>query len=126
VALIWQICHKVENLFSCAIQSASVISGFRARNRASSCRTDSPKLLAHGEISGWPEIMGAADDAGRKLDTRQFPELNAVFYTARPSEFINMRIMALSLLACDDAQLEPAFGTDRVIGSVTFSAAAYL
>jgi hypothetical protein len=65
-----------------------------------------------------------ADDAGRKLDSRQFPALNAVFYTARPSEFITMRIMALSLLARDDAQLEPVFAADSGIGNATFPAAA--
>jgi hypothetical protein len=76
-----------------------------------------------GRYRGGQKSWEQADNAGRKLDSRQFPELNAVFYTARPAEFISMRIMALSLLACDDAQLEPAFGADRVIGNVTFPAA---
>jgi hypothetical protein len=30
------------------------------------------------------------DEEGKKLDPRQFPEPNAVFYGARPSEFIKM------------------------------------
>lgn len=77
-----------------------------------------------GRYRGGRKPWEHPDDAGRKLDSRQFPELNAVFYTARPSEFISMRNLALSLLACDDAQLEPAFNADRVIGNVTFPAAA--
>ena len=68
------------------------------------CRTDFLDSSLMGRYRGGRKTWEQADDAGRKLDSRQFPELNAVFYTARPSEFISMRIMALSLLACDDAQ----------------------
>jgi hypothetical protein len=60
------------------------------------------------------------DPHGRKLDPRQFPELNAVFYTADPAAFIKMRIEALSLMACDDESLAPAFASNRMIGSVSF------
>ena len=61
-----------------------------------------------------------ADAEGRRLDTRQYPELNAVFYSADPAAFINMRIEALSLMACPDQQLVSAYQTDRRIGSVSF------
>lgn len=73
-----------------------------------------------GRYRGGKKSWQNPDDSGRKLDSRMFPELNAVFYTARPSEFINMRINALTLMACDEATLEPAFKTEREIGSVSF------
>jgi hypothetical protein len=61
------------------------------------------------------------DDAdGKKLDTRQFPELNAVFYTADPSDFIKMRVKMLSLVGTPDVFLGPAFAVDRRIGSMAF------
>jgi hypothetical protein len=59
------------------------------------------------------------DDAnGKKLDPRQFPELNAVFYTADPAEFIKMRVKMLSLVGSPDVFLGPAFAVDRRIGSM--------
>jgi hypothetical protein len=60
------------------------------------------------------------DEQGKKLDPRQFPELNAVFYSADPSEFIKMRVQALTLMACHDAFLAPAFAVSRQIGSMSF------
>jgi hypothetical protein len=45
---------------------------------------------------------------GRKLDPRQFPELNAAFYMADPADFIRMRIEVLSLMACEDEDLRRA------------------
>ncbi|MGV0043018.1 hypothetical protein ACRU13_02270 [Mycobacterium colombiense] len=58
----------------------------------------------------------APDEQGRVLDPRQFPELNAVFYSADPSEFIKMRIDSLALMACTDEVLAPAYGSNRPIG----------
>ena len=58
----------------------------------------------------------APDEQGRVLDPGQFPELNAVFYSADPSEFIKMRIENLALMACMDEVLAPAYGSDRPIG----------
>jgi hypothetical protein len=43
-----------------------------------------------------------------------------VFYTADPAEYIKMRIESLSLTACSDELLTPAFGSDRVIGNAHF------
>lgn len=40
-----------------------------------------------------------------------------MFYNADPAEFIKMRIESLSLMACTDEQLAPAFGADRVIST---------
>lgn len=59
----------------------------------------------------------APDEQGRVLDPGQFPELNAVFYSADPSEFIKMRIDSLALMACTDEVLAPAYGSDRPIGN---------
>lgn len=56
------------------------------------------------------------DGQGRVLDPAQFPELNAVFYSADPSEFIKMRIESLALMACEDEVLAPAYGSKRPIG----------
>ncbi|WP_425005767.1 hypothetical protein [Mycolicibacterium sp. S3B2] len=56
------------------------------------------------------------DAEGRVLDPGQFPELNAVFYSAEPSEFIKMRIENLALMACTDEALAPAYGSDRPVG----------
>ena len=56
------------------------------------------------------------DHEGRVLDERQFPELNAVFYSTDPSEFIKMRIENLALMACKDEVLSPAYGSERPIG----------
>jgi hypothetical protein len=55
------------------------------------------------------------DAAGRRLDPRQYPEFNAMFYGGDPAEFIKMRIESLSLMACSDEQLTPAYGSDRLI-----------
>ena len=71
---------------------------------------------------GSPKPWEKPDGKGRWLDARQYPELNAVFYSADPAGFINMRIEALSLMACQDDKLAPAYRTDRRIGSVTFRA----
>lgn len=60
------------------------------------------------------------DDQGRLLDPRQFPELNAIFYNADPSEFIKMRFRVLSLMAVPDPFLAPAFAVDRQIASIRF------
>lgn len=60
------------------------------------------------------------DDQGRLLDPRQFPELNAMFYNADPSEFIKMRFRVLSLMAVPDPFLAPAFAVDRQIASIRF------
>jgi hypothetical protein len=67
---------------------------------------------------GGPKPWEKQDDDGRKLDTRQFPELNATFYTARPAEFVNMRINMLSLVACSDEILASAFASERRVGDV--------
>lgn len=60
------------------------------------------------------------DGQGRLLDPRQFPELNAMFYNADPSEFIKMRFRVLSLMAVPDPFLAPAFAVDRQIASIRF------
>jgi hypothetical protein len=46
--------------------------------------------------------------------------VNAVFYTAHPSELIKMRVEVLTLMACHDAFLAPAFAVSRRIGSMSF------
>jgi len=61
-----------------------------------------------------------ADTEGRKLDVRQYPELNAIFYTANPSEFVKMRIDALSAMAAPDVFLGPVFAINRPIASMVF------
>ena len=70
-----------------------------------------------GKYRGGPKPWEKNDAQGRRLDPGQYPELNATFYTARPAEFVNMRINVLSLIACTDEQLAPAFGADRKIGA---------
>lgn len=67
-----------------------------------------------------------ADTEGRKLDVRQYPELNAIFYTANPSEFVKMRINALSAMAAPDVFLGPVFAINRPIASWSFPASLYL
>ncbi len=62
------------------------------------------------------------DPKGRLLDPAQFPELNAVLYTADPAEFIKMRIESLSLMAGTDEQLAPVFAADKLIGPAHFGA----
>lgn len=64
----------------------------------------------------------APDDQGRVLDQSQFPELNALFYTASPSDFIRMRINVMALIAAPDSSLAPAFAVDRELGSVRVTA----
>ncbi|MDP7703356.1 hypothetical protein [Mycobacterium sp. TY815] len=44
--------------------------------------------------------------------------MNAVFYMADPADFIRMRTEALSLMACQDEDLQPAYGADRTIGTL--------
>jgi hypothetical protein len=79
-----------------------------------------PRLASMGTYRGGSKPWEEEDDAGKKLDPRQFPELNAVFYTAQPSEFIKMRIQALTLMAAQDPFLAPAFAVSRQIGSMGF------
>lgn len=62
-----------------------------------------------GSKKAWAE----PDAQGRVLDERQFPELNAVFYSADPSEFIKMRVESLALMACKDEPLLPH--TDQTV-----------
>jgi hypothetical protein len=73
-----------------------------------------------GRYRGGSKPWEEDDEQGKKLDPRQFPELNAVFYSADPSEFIKMRVQALTLMACHDAFLAPAFAVSRQIGSMSF------
>ncbi|HXO52447.1 MAG TPA: hypothetical protein VN888_15785 [Mycobacterium sp.] len=63
-----------------------------------------------GRYRGGRKPWEAGDAGGRTVDPRQYPELNAVFYGGDPAEYIKMRIEALSLMACSDAQLSLAFG----------------
>jgi hypothetical protein len=79
-----------------------------------------PTLSAYGEVPGGSKPWQDDDADGKKLDTRQFPELNAVFYTADPSDFIKMRVKMLSLVGTPDVFLGPAFAVDRRIGSMAF------
>ena len=73
--------------------------------------------MLRGEISRWETAQPwkKGDAAGRRLDPRQYPEFNAMFYGGDPAEFIKMRIESLSLMACSDEQLTPAYGSDRLI-----------
>jgi hypothetical protein len=73
-----------------------------------------------GKYRGGPKPWEKDDPKGRRLDPSQYPELNAVLYTADPAEFIKMRIESLSLMACTDEQLGPAFAADRMIGAAHF------
>jgi hypothetical protein len=75
-----------------------------------------------GKYRGGHKPWEKNDPKGRRLDSGQYPELNAVFYGADPAEFIKMRIESLSLMACSDEQLTPAFSADRVIGTARFGA----
>jgi hypothetical protein len=68
-----------------------------------------------GKYRGGPKPWENDDPKGRRLDPGQFAELNAMFYSADPAEFIKMRIESLSLMACSDEQLAPVFGADRAI-----------
>lgn len=70
-----------------------------------------------GKYRGGSKPWEKNDPKGRRLDPGQYPELNAVFYTADPAEFIKMRIESLSLMACSSEQLAPLYGTDRTIGA---------
>jgi hypothetical protein len=56
------------------------------------CQPDSLDSRPMGKYRGGSKSSEEDDEEGKKLDPRQFPELNAVFYTARPSEFIKMRV----------------------------------
>jgi hypothetical protein len=53
------------------------------------------------------------------LDPGQYPELNALFYTADPSGFIKMRIESLSLMACSDDLLNVTARFTRTAGGPT-------
>ncbi|ART70910.1 hypothetical protein BTO20_22330 [Mycobacterium dioxanotrophicus] len=73
-----------------------------------------------GKYRGGSKPWEKDDPKGRRLDPGQYPELNAVFYTADPAEFIKMRIESLSLMACSDDRLAQLYGSDRMIGPVHF------
>lgn len=75
-----------------------------------------------GKYRGGPKPWEKGDPKGRRLDPGQYPELNAVFYTADPAEFIKMRIESLSLMACSDDQLAPLYATDRTVGAAFLGA----
>lgn len=75
-----------------------------------------------GKYRGGPKPWEKDDPKGRRLDPGQYPELNAVFYTADPAEFIKMRIESLSLMACSDDLLAPLYGTDRTVGAAFLGA----
>jgi hypothetical protein len=75
-----------------------------------------------GKYRGGAKPWEKDDPKGRRLDPGQYPEMNAVFYTADPAEFIKMRIEALSLLAGTDDQLAPLFAADRMVGAAHFGA----
>lgn len=75
-----------------------------------------------GKYRGGPKPWEKDDPRGRRLDPGQYPELNAVFYTADPAEFIKMRIESLSLMACSDDQLAPLYATDRTVGAAFLGA----
>jgi len=55
------------------------------------CRTPFPDF-GMGKYRGGPKPWEKNDPKGRRLDPGQYPELNAVFYTADPAEFIKMPI----------------------------------
>jgi hypothetical protein len=73
-----------------------------------------------GKYRGGPKPWDKDDPKGRRLDPGQYPEMNAVLYTADPAEFIKMRIESLSLMAGTDEQLAPLFAADRMIGAAQF------
>jgi hypothetical protein len=73
-----------------------------------------------GKYRGGPKPWEKDDPKGRRLDPGQYPEMNAVFYTADPAEFIKMRIESLSLMAGSDEQLGLLFAADRMIGAAQF------
>ncbi|MCB9441178.1 MAG: hypothetical protein H6523_13130 [Mycolicibacterium sp.] len=73
-----------------------------------------------GKYRGGAKPWEKDDPKGRRLDPRQFPELNAVLYTTDPAEFIKMRIESLSLMAGTDEQLAPVFAADKLIGAAHF------
>jgi hypothetical protein len=73
-----------------------------------------------GKYRGGAKPWEKDDPKGRRLDPAQYPELNAVLYTADPAEFIKMRIESLSLMAGTDEQLAPLFAADRMIGAAHF------
>lgn len=74
-----------------------------------------------GKYRGGQKPWEKNDPKGRLLDPGQFPELNAVLYTADPAEFIKMRIESLTLMASTDEQLAPVFAADRLIGTAHFA-----
>ena len=65
--------------------------------------------------------MGRQRRGWRKLDPRQVPELSAVFYNAKPSAFIKMRIEVLTLMGAADPFPGRCFAVDRPIGWLAFS-----
>ncbi len=92
---------------------------------------ENPYPTCAGGCLNWHIVTGKAslkrkwekpDDQGRVLDQSQFPELNALFYTASPSDFIRMRINVMALIAAPDSALAPAFAVDRELGSVRVTA----
>lgn len=81
-----------------------------------------PRLRPMGKYRGGAKPWEKDDPRGRLLDPGQFPELNAVLYTADPAEFIKMRVESLSLMAGTDEQLAPVFAADKLIGPAHFGA----
>ena len=61
--------------------------------------------------------MGEGRPEGASADPGQHPELNAVFCTADPAEVHQDAVESLSLMACTDEQLGPAFAAERTIGT---------
>ena len=91
---------------------------------------ESPYPTYAGVCLNWHIVTGTTslkrkwenpDDQGRVLDQSQFPELNALFYTASPSDFIR-RINVMALIAAPDSSLAPAFAVHREPGSVRVTA----
>ncbi|OPX12577.1 hypothetical protein [Mycobacterium sp. AT1] len=73
-----------------------------------------------GKYRGGQKPWEKDDPKGRRLDPGQYAELNAVFYTADPVEFIRMRIESLSLMASTDEQLGSLFEANRIVGAAHF------
>lgn len=84
---------------------------------------DGPKLRYMGKYRGGSrqKPWETADLDGRTLDAKQFPELSARFYSARPANFITLRVNMLSLLACSADLIAPAFASERRIGNIRMS-----
>jgi hypothetical protein len=68
-----------------------------------------------GKYRGGPKPWENEDSDGRRLDPGQYPEMNAVFYSADPVGFIKMRIESLSLMAASDELLAPLFAAVELL-----------